>query len=163
MHTDIAENLTFKLLTFTLIVPVGLFLVVSFDARFEPEPWQLLAFIPALILAMALRFIVEWGVGVFAFWITRMGALLQAYFVLVLFLSGQVAPLELFPEPIQIAATVLPFRWMVAFPVDLALGRLDATAVLTGFLAQIAWIAIALVLLRIGWRAGIRRYAAVGA
>lgn len=163
IHTDVAENLTFKLLTFTLVVPVALFLVISFDARFEPEPWQLLAFIPALILAMVLRFIVEWSVGLFAFWITRMGAMLQAYFVLVLFLSGQVAPLELFPAPIQVAATVLPFRWMVSFPVELALGRLDAMAALTGFLAQIAWIAIALVLLRFGWRAGVRRYAAVGA
>ena len=163
IHTDVAENLTFKLLTFTLVVPVALFLVVSFDARFEPEPWQFLAFFPALVLAMILRFIVEWSVGLFAFWITRMGALLQAYFVLVLFLSGQVAPLELFPPPIQLAANVLPFRWMVSFPVELALGRLDPTATVTGFVAQVAWIGIALVLLRIGWRAGIRRYAAVGA
>ena len=92
-----------------------------------------------------------------------MGALLQAYFVFVLFLSGQVAPLELFPEPIQVAAAVLPFRWMVAFPVELLLGRVGPTDALIGFAAHIAWIAIALVILRFGWRNGVRRYAAVGA
>ncbi len=163
VHTDVAENLTFKLLTFTLVVPVALFLVVSFNARIEPEAWQALAFIPALVLAMLLRFIIEWTFGLIAFWITRMGAVLQAYFVFVLFLSGQVAPLELFPPVVQYLAAVLPFRWMVAFPVELLLGRVAPADALIGFGAQAAWIVIGLVLLRFGWRAGIRRYGAVGA
>ncbi len=163
IHTDIAENLTFKLLTFTLVAPAAVFLVVSFDARLEPEPWQAIAFVPALILAMALRFVVEWTFGLLAFWVTRMGALLQAYFVAVLFLSGSVAPLELFPPIVRFIATVLPFRWMVAFPVELALGRLSPGDAVIGFAAQIGWIAVALVVLRFGWRAGVRRYSAVGA
>jgi ABC-2 type transport system permease protein len=163
IHTDIAENLTFKLLTFTLVVPVAIFLVVSFGARVDPEPWQALAFVPALVLAMALRFLIEWSFGMLAFWVTRMAALTQAYWVLALFLSGQVAPLELFPEPVRVAAAVLPFQWMVAFPVELGLGRVSPADAVVGFAAQLAWIGIALVVMRVGWRVAVRRYAAVGA
>jgi ABC-2 type transport system permease protein len=163
IHSDLAENVTFKLLTFVITVPVAALLLVSFGARLQPQPWQALAFVPALLLAFALRFVFEWTLGTAAFWVTRMAALTQAYWVAVLFLSGQVAPLELFPAPVQVVASILPFRWMVAFPVELALGRVDAMGALIGFGAQLGWILVTLLVLRIAWRAGVRRYAAVGA
>jgi len=163
IHNDVAENLTFKVLTFTIVAPVAVFLVLTFGARIEPQPWQLLAFIPALVLAMILRFVLEWCVGILAFWVTKMGAVSQAYWVTTLFLSGQIAPLSLLPPVVQTLATALPFRWMVSFPVELALGRLSAEQVLVGYLAQVFWIGVALVILRVFWRAGIKRYAAVGA
>lgn len=163
IHNDIAENLTFKLLTFTVVGPVAIFLIVTFGATLRSEPWQLLAFVPALALAMALRFVVEWTLALAAFWITRTGALNETYYLGMLFLSGQVAPLVLFPQLVQSIAYLLPFRWMISFPVETALGRLGPADVLIGYGAQLAWIAAALVLLRVVWRAGIRRYSAVGA
>ena len=80
-----------------------------------------------------------------------------------LFLSGQMAPLTLFPAPIQVLAAVLPFRWMISFPAELLLGRLTPLDTLTGLGAQMAWVVLAFVLMRIMWRAGIRIYSAVGA
>jgi ABC-2 type transport system permease protein len=163
VHNDIAENLTFKLLTFTGVAPVAVFLLVAFDATLRPEPWQIVAFVPALLLAMALRFVVEWTLALAAFWLTRVSAINEAYTVLVLFLSGQVAPLELFPPVIQTMAAVLPFRWMVAFPVETLQGRLSVADVGLGLAVQVAWIAASLALLRVCWRLGVRRYSAVGA
>jgi len=163
IHNDLAENITFQLLTFSVALPVAVLLVVAFSARIQPEPWQALAFLPALAFAFVLRFVLEWTVGTLAFWVTRMGAIIQAWWVTTSFLSGQFAPLDLFPEPIQVIATVLPFRWMVAFPVELGLGRVDAQGALVGFAAQLAWIAIAFVALRVMWQSGVKRYSAVGA
>jgi len=163
IHTDVVENLTFKLLTFTIVAPVAAGLVVAFDARVAPSPWQAAAFVVALVLAMVLRFVLEWTIGCVAFWVTRMAAITNAWWVVTLFLSGQVAPLELFPEPIRVLASVLPFRWIVSFPVELLLGRVDGPGAVVGFAAQAAWIAIAFAALRVGWRAGVRRYSAVGA
>ena len=98
-----------------------------------------------------------------AFWTTRVSAINQVYFVLVLFLSGQIAPLSLFPHPIQVIAAILPFRWMIGFPVELLLGRLTPLQALTGLGAQAMWLVISLILIRIVWRAGIKVYSAVGA
>jgi ABC-2 type transport system permease protein len=58
-------------------------------------------------------------------------------------------------------ATLLPFRWMISFPLELLLGSLTTQEMLIGFAAQAAWIAIGLVLLRLVWRAGVRVYSAV--
>ena len=73
-----------------------------------------------------------------AFWTTRIGAINQTYFVMMLFLSGQIAPLTLFPYPLQTVAAVLPFRWMISFPVELLLGRLTPVEALTGLGVQAA-------------------------
>jgi ABC-2 type transport system permease protein len=163
IHNDVAENLTFKALTFTVVVPVALFLLVSFGATADTQPWHVLAFIPALLLAMLLRFVVEWTLALVAFWVTQTAAINQAYWVVVLFLSGQVAPLTLLPGAIQVIATALPFRWMVAFPVETALGRLSPSEILIGYAVQAGWTLAALAVLRVAWRAGVRRYSAVGA
>ena len=163
LHNDLAENLTFKLLTFTVVAPVAVLLLVTFNASLNPSPWQVLAFLPALVFAFALRFLLEWTLALAAFWLTRVTAINQAYYLAVVFLSGQMAPLELLPEAVQVIAAVLPFRWMVAFPVETVLGRLSPMEVAVGLAAQLIWIGLALGLLRFGWRAGVRRYSAVGA
>ena len=64
---------------------------------------------------------------------------------------------------IQVLAQILPFHWMIGFPVELVLGRLTPVEAATGLAAQAAWLLISLFLLRLIWRAGIRVYSAVGA
>jgi ABC-2 type transport system permease protein len=116
IHHDIAANLAFKLLTLAVIVPTTVALVLLFDPVFEPPAWAVAAFVPALLLAFALRFLVDWTLAMAAFWMSRVSALNQIYHVALLFLSGQIAPLSLLPGWLQARATLLPFRWMVAFP-----------------------------------------------
>jgi ABC-2 type transport system permease protein len=163
VHNDIAENLTFKALTFVVLLPTAIGLGIAFGADFDPSPWDLVAFAPVMILAMALRFLVEWTLALAAFWLTRTMSVNQVFGVAAFFLAGQAAPLALFPEPVQIIAAILPFRWMLAFPVELLLGRLSGAEIALGLLVQLVWIAIALALMRIVWARGVRRYSAVGA
>ena len=80
-----------------------------------------------------------------------------------LFLSGRMAPLALFPASVQAIAAVSPFRWMMAFPVEVLLGKLAPQDVVNGLLAQMAWVALSLVAMSAVWRVGIKRYTAVGA
>jgi ABC-2 type transport system permease protein len=136
---------------------------VIFKPAFSPLLWAIAAFVPAIFLAFLVRFLTEWTLALAAFWTTRVSAVNQAYYVAALFLSGQVAPLALLPGPVRAAAAFLPFRWTVSFPVELLLGRLTPSQALAGFGAQLAWLAISLVLLRVVWRAGVRAYSAVGA
>jgi len=84
-----------------------------------------------------------------AFWTTRVSAINQVYFILMLFLAGQIAPLTLFPRWLQIVADILPFRWMLGLPVELVLGRLTPVQALAGLAAQSAWAIISLVLVRV--------------
>ncbi len=163
IHSDIADNVSSKLVTLPMMIIIAIGLAVIFHPVASPQPWALVLAIPVLFLAFLVRFLLEWTLAQAAFWTTRVNALNQTYFVLVLFLSGQLAPLTLFPYPIQVIAAILPFRWLIGFPVELLLGRLTLVEGLTGLGAQAIWLVIALALVRITWRAGLRIYTAVGA
>ena len=163
IHNDVVNNLTFKLLTSVAMLPIAGLLALAFDATFATRLWHALAFGPVLVAAMALRFLWEWTVGLSAFWITRTVTLNQLYGTLTFFLAGQVAPLSLFPDPLRLLAAILPFRWMIAFPVEVLLGRVDARDVLIGVGMQTLWITLALLAMRGVWQRGVRHYSAVGA
>jgi len=163
IHSDIVDNISSKLITMPMMLLAAAVLALAFHPAFHPGLWEIMIFVPALGLAFALRFLVEWTLAMVAFWTTRVSAVNQGYYVAALFLSGQMAPLVLLPYPIQVAAAVLPFRWMISFPVELLLGRLTPVDAMMGIAAQIVWLGLAFVILKTVWRAGIRTYSAVGA
>jgi len=163
IHADLADNLSSKVITLPLILAAAAVLSVIFRPSFHTPPWAAVFFVPAVLLAFALRFLMEWTLALAAFWTTRVSALNRVYYVALLFLSGQMAPLSLLPAPIRLAASILPFRWTTSFPVELLLGRLSTPEMLVGFAAQGAWILICALLLRVVWRAGVREFTAVGA
>lgn len=163
IHSDISDNLASKVVTLPLMLVAAAILALVFHPVLHPPLWAAALFVPSLFMAFLLRFMAEWTLSLAAFWTTRVSALNQMYFMLMLFLSGQIAPLELFPVPIRMLAEALPFRWMVAFPVELLLGRLTPNAALGGLGMQAVWIAVVMVVLRLVYRAGIRNFSAVGA
>jgi ABC-2 type transport system permease protein len=163
IHSDVTDNLSSKMVSTPGVLLVALVLGLVFRPTVQVVPWALAAAIPAVALAFMVRFLLEWTLALVAFWTTRVNAINQMYFVVVLFLSGQVAPLTLFPHAVQNIASLLPFRWMISFPVELILGNLTPGEMLMGFAAQAAWLAVCLLFVRVAWRAGTRRYSAVGA
>ena len=162
IHSDIADNLGYKVLTLIIYLPTVGILAWFFQPTWTFVAWAVAATIPALILAFVMRFFLEWSLAMSAFWTTRTRAVNQVYFVSLLFFSGRLAPLELFPRPVQMLAAALPFRWMLSFPVELVMGRLTPRDALVGAGVQLAWIVVGFVSMRLVYRAGIRRYAAFG-
>jgi ABC-2 type transport system permease protein len=163
IHADIAENFSYKVITLLVIVPSAVALSLLFRPAFNPPTWSLLLFLPALILAFFVQFLLGWALAMAAFWTTRIMAINRTYFLGKLFLAGQLAPLALLPPFLQVAASVLPFRWMLSFPIELALGRLTFSQSLWGLFAQVIWLLLALIGVGAIWKAGVRRYSAVGA
>lgn len=162
IHSDISDNLASKLITLPILMVIAFLLALVFHPTAGFSPWAFLFSIPVLILAFLVRFLVEWTLALAAFWTTRVSAVNQVYFILMLFLAGQIAPLSLFPKWLQILAYILPFRWMLGFPVELILGKLTPFQALEGLGMQFAWLLVSLILIRIVWRAGVRIYSAVG-
>lgn len=162
IHADIADNVSSKIMTLPAILISALILALAFKPAFHFTVWAVLASLPALALALLLRFFLEWCLALVAFWVTRVSAINQIYFVAMLFLSGQIAPLALLPRWTQTVAAILPFRWMISFPLELLMGRLHPVAALEGIAVQLAWVLAILLAMRIIWRAGVRKYSAVG-
>ena len=161
IHADIADNLAYKALTTVVMIPVAVLLALAFKPAFNLSWWAAALFAPALAMAFGVRFLLGWTLAMAAFWVTRVTAINQLFFLAMLFLSGQIAPLTLMPAPLQVAASVLPFRWVAAFPVELLLGQLTPQEALLGLGVQVIWLGLMLFVMSRLWRAAVRQYAAV--
>ncbi len=163
IHSDIADNLSSKMITLPVMLVIAVGLSLIFHPTASLKLWAILAFIPSLLMAFLISFLMEWTLAMAAFWTTRVSAINQVYFVLILFLSGQIAPISLFPGWLQTIAGILPFRYMVGFPVELVLGRLTPLQAAEGLAAQAIWVLLSLLLVKVVWRAAVKVYSAVGA
>ncbi len=164
IHNDVCENLTYKLVGLVGILPAAVVLAVVFDADLSGTTLSsALAFLPALLLAMVLRFVVEWCVALSAFWLTKVSAMNAVFFSLFAFLGGQFAPLQVLPGWLQSVAAWTPFPWTLAFPVEVLLGRRTGSDLLFGYAVQLVWVVVAVLALRLLWSRATRRYSAVGA
>ena len=162
IHSDIADNLGYKILTLVILVPAAVLLSVLFKPAFEFRAAALGLAAVSLVIAYFLRMFVDWGFALSAFWTTRTSALNQIYFLVMLFCSGRLAPLELLPHWLERVSWYLPFRWIGWFTVELALNRLSPAEIAAGFRMQVLWLVLGLLMMQAVWRLGVRRYTAVG-
>jgi len=160
-HT-LADEIAGKVVYLLFVIPVTALLAVLLQPELSAGPGEIAAFVLALGLAWALRFLWGYALALLAFWATRADALLAGQDGLVFLLAGQVAPIVLLPEALRLLATILPFRYMVGFPVEVLTGQVQGADLLAGFAFQAGWLVVAGVIFRLMWRAGLRRYSAIG-
>jgi ABC-2 type transport system permease protein len=158
LASEVAGKTVF--LVFDLPILIGLAFILKPELTVTPE--KSLLFIAALLLAWGLRFLWGYWIALLAFWTARADALLTLQDSLIFLLAGQVAPVALLPGFLKIAANVLPFRYMVSFPVEILAGNMGGIEVITGFGIQVLWLTVAAGLTLIIWRRGLQRYAGFG-
>ena len=162
LYDALSSEVAGKVVYMAFDVPIVVVLALILRPELHLTPINALAFIPALGLAWLLRFFWGYWIALFAFWATRADALLAVQDSLIFLLAGQVAPVALLPAGLRSAAIVLPFRYMVGFPVEVLTGQLDTSGLWTGFALQAGWLIVALTLSAIVWRVGVKHYSAVG-
>ena len=162
VYDALAAEAAGKTVCMIFVVPVVGLLALFLDPTLPALGENSLAFFPALVLAWALRFFWGYWLALLAFWATRADGLLALQDALVFLLAGQAAPVMLLPGPVRAAAVLLPFRYMVGFPVEVLTGQLTPAELGTGFTLGAGWLIFTLLLFMAVWRLGLRRYSAVG-
>lgn len=163
IHGDAASVLAYKIVGLPALIAALVFLALAFPPTFALHGWSLAGFVVAVALGFPIRFLFSWLVGLIAFWTTSARSIFGLFTVSEMFLTGRIAPLVLLPVWAQTLAAVLPYRWMIAFPVEVLLGKLTPEQVVVGIGIQLVMIGALVGCLRLVWHAGIRRYTAVGA
>jgi ABC-2 type transport system permease protein len=138
-----------------------LFFLVYPAAFWVPSPSRLIMALIVLQMAFVLRFIMQYTFAMLAFWTERANAVENFWFLPYLFLSGIIAPLEVFPAGIREAVSWLPFPYLIHFPASLLLG--NPIEIWKGFCIMLMWIVIFFLINRVLWRKGIRHYSGMGA
>jgi ABC-2 type transport system permease protein len=157
----LGENLAIRLWMILLGIPLIALVAWTIGASYAPV--AVIAALPALVLAAALRFLFVWTLAMAAFWTERVHAVVAFGGVLIFLLGGSAAPIALIPEPLRTIAQFLPFRSMLGFPAEIATGALSGTEIAAGYGVAVGWVAILGGCAVGAWRLGISRYSSVGA
>lgn len=122
------------------------------------RPMDVVAALPALLLAAALRFVFTYGLALSALWTERAHAIVGFGDTLIFLLGGSAAPLAFLPQPWQSAGRWLPFWGMLGMPAEIASHSESSPA----YAIQIGWLAVLIGLVSGVWRLGLRRFTSVG-
>ena len=158
----VARHLAEKMTRIPLVALFcGLFFVLYPNAAWIPSLSDLLLGLVAIVLAFILRFAIQYTFAMLAFWTERASAIQQFWFLFYIFLSGTVAPLEVFPAGVRQIVEWTPFPYMMHFPAILLMGLPVEFG--KSVIIMISWTAAFLLLNRWLWRKGLRQYSGMGA
>jgi ABC-2 type transport system permease protein len=160
--TFLAENLAALPMRIVMTVPIALATSFWLGAVWVSDPVQV-AIIPLTLLgAFLLTFLPMAMIGTLSlFWESSL-SLYDLWLALYTVLSGYVVPLELFPPQLSAFVHVLPFRFMLAVPVENMIGLMTREQALWALLWQWTYVLGFAVGAAGLWRIGLRRFAAYG-
>jgi ABC-2 type transport system permease protein len=142
----------------------AILLMTTARASLSHDAGQLVMFLPSIAAAWLLTFAFLFALGSLAFFLDKSMSLMEVYFGVFAILSGYLIPLALLPSWLRTATDWLPFRFMLSVPVEIITSRdLGAGGAAQLVAAQWAWALGVLAAALAVWRAGVRRFEAVGA
>ncbi|MEZ4302205.1 MAG: ABC-2 family transporter protein [Polyangiaceae bacterium] len=158
-----AANLGALPLRVVLCSPLVILSAALFDAL--PLPRQALSifvFCVSLLGAWLINFFIMALVGSLAFFVESSIAVFDFYLLAFVLLSGYIVPLDLFPPAVREATYYLPFRYTVAFPVEVATETITGAEMRDQLAAQWGFVVVAACAALLVFRAGVRRFGAFG-
>jgi ABC-2 type transport system permease protein len=116
----------------------------------------------ALVLCFFLGYFLEACMGLVGFWWLEVSSLLFVYMLFSFFLSGHMFPLDMLPEPWRTIVEMTPLMYLAYFPAAVLLGKIDGLELVRGLAIEAAWVVFFILLSRIMFHYGARRYSAYG-
>lgn len=117
-----------------------------------------LIYIVVLLLNGILSLLINIIIGSLGFWITEVTHLKTITYQVVSILSGALIPLTFFPDSFRKVTNILPFKYLVQFPVDIYLGKLTNSELITNFILMSLWLIVLSIFSQVLFKRGLRTY-----
>lgn len=157
------SNNSWRLVRLIFFLPLLALLARVFGGSFTWQmPVNLLPLLVSLALAFAINFFLKLALGLTTIWFEDSHWLFFGFDILATFLSGELIPLDFFPNALVAVNNFLPFKYLLYFPLSLALGRLSGHEMFSGLMVQLAWGLVAYIIYRFTFSRGRKIYGAFG-
>lgn len=123
---------------------------------------QFFVFLIACIGALFLYFVLSYLVSLFAFWSREAMGPRFLFEWFMEFGSGAFFPLNILSGGLFFTLQLLPFIYLIFFPMLIYLGRMNLPEAFTKMAFQLIWICAAGTIAHFTWRRGLRRYSGEG-
>lgn len=154
---DKAMNIAFSILELGI-----LFLILKPPLFIQTNFLYILFFLISIFLAVIMYFFLSFLIGLFGFWSPEVWGPRFIFQILLTFFAGGLFPLDIMPKTLFFIFQLLPFPYLLYFPLKIYLGHLPIIEIYKGFFILIAWTIILYWFLQFVWKKGLRSYAAFG-
>lgn len=119
-------------------------------------------FLLSLVMAFLLGFFIDLCIGLVGFWFLEVSSLLFVYMLLNFFLSGHMFPLDWLPDPWRSLVDITPFKYLAYFPAAIFLKKIDPDRLWVELAIEAGWLVFFVVLARVLYTRGLKRYSGFG-
>lgn len=155
---DKAMNLAFSVVELTI-----LYLLLKPHLFIQNNPFYLLGTLFAIISAAILFFYINFFIGILGFWVNETWPIRFIFLVIIIqFFGGGLFPLDILPHTIYTIFQILPFAYLVYFPLKIYLGQLSVLQTVTSVGISFLWMFLLYSSVKLLWTRGLREYTAEG-
>lgn len=148
----------FQSLVFSLALIIFFSLGIAIHLNFI----QIFLFILSALLAVLSKFYIALSLGGLGFWFKRVHGFGSLFWNLGGLFSGELIPVDLLPHAMFLVSAYLPFRYLAFFPVQIILGKINQPEIVLGFVTQVLWLAMFILITKLLWKKGLSQYDASG-
>ena len=143
---------------------VVLYLLLRPPFFFQTNILYIFLFLVAVVFSILLFYFILIIVSMITFWVPEAGWPGQFLFIGILttFLSGTVFPIDVLPNAIRNVVYLLPFPYLLFFPLQVYLGKMFLFDVVVGMAISVIWLAVLYKISLKMWHRGLRYYVAFG-
>lgn len=130
----------------------------------QANPFYLIAFLVASLLAMLIFFFLSFLISSVTFWYVEHSGwpLRFLSMVIIEFFSGGLFPLDILPPLAYNVVRLLPPAYFLFYPMQIYLGRLSIQATIGALTVMVLWVVILVKITQFVWNQGLRVYGAYG-
>ncbi len=121
-----------------------------------------LLFILTTLLGSYLYFMLASIFEMISFWADNIWSIMVMLRFLTSLFSGLMIPLSLFPDWSQGILNILPFRYLLSYPLNIFLGKLNIIEIITGLIIMFLWSILLTYIVQIIWQRGSKQYTGIG-
>ncbi len=152
---------TLRIILMLPLIIVGYFLFGRY-LSYELIPSTIITFILAIGIGFVINFLLGNIFALLAFFIKQIVGLRALYVNVLSILSGEYIPLKVLAVGILFIFEVLPFRYVLSFPIEIISGDLSYSQIQRGFIISAIWIIVLSVLYKLVYKYAIMKYESEG-
>jgi ABC-2 type transport system permease protein len=157
------EELGWKVIRFFVHIPLIIFIAYFLITNLSLGTYYLnILFLLSIVLGSILSLLISSCFGTLSFWLTDLGGVVSFYFFIHFMLDGEMAPLSTYPLLLQSFANILPFRYLLSFPLEIFFGRINSELIFQGFAIAVFWAIALFAVNKFLWRIGLNKFQAYG-
>ena len=151
----LAESVGYSLFhIFARALPILVISAVIFDVQFDAGLNRVGFFAVSALMGYLILFMINYLIGLLAFWFLEVFPFQLLKYGLITFLSGGIVPIDFFPEAMRQVIAMLPFQYIHYVPTVIVLGHVDAGRGAELVLYQAVWVILLALLSKVAWGAG---------